>query len=297
MTSKTAFAGETLPASVTPPRGLAGHARKALRGGILAAAALAQRPSKGPFLRCLGGHYVFDDQRGDFETLLTRLRDLGEFVTTADLIEMITGRLPIDGRYFHLSFDDGLGCIARNAVPALAERAIPATLFVNSAVVSGAAPETRAGWEKATNYRQSLTVMSWDELRSAAAAGIEIGAHTRTHSRLSQISGDPARLEAEIAGCKRDIEAEIPGSCRAIAWPYGSLDDIDATALAAIDAAGFEAAFSLVRAPIVPGQTSPLAIPRHHFEPQWPWREIRYFAQGGREHPLDMARLRAGRGR
>lgn len=282
---------ETFAACVNPPRGILGYARKLLRGSFLAASSIIQAPPTGPFLRCLAAHYVFDDQRHDFELLVARLRGVGDFISTADLIDMISERVPVDGRYFHLSFDDGLGCIARNALPILAEHSIPATLFVNSAVISATSADARMEWEIATNYRQSLSVMTWDELRVAAAAGIEIGSHTRNHRRLSSISVDSKLLENEVAGCKRDIEEEIGQPCNAIAWPYGSFCDVDNLSHAAIKASGYQAAFSLVRAPIEPGQTSRFAIPRHHFEPQWPWREMRFFAHGGMEQTVDAPKL------
>ncbi|WP_372922270.1 polysaccharide deacetylase family protein [Roseovarius sp.] len=281
---------ETLAASVNRPEGVAAILRRRARGAILTGASLLQRSSSGPFVRCLGGHYVFDDQRHDFERLIVRLRNLGEFITTGDLLDIMQGQAPLDGRYFHLSFDDGLASIWRNGVPILAEHEVPATLFINSAVVSSDAACIREPWERATNYGQSLSVMSWDQLRAAQSAGVEVGAHTRSHTRLSELSSDQERLQSEIAGCKRDIEDALGTPCRAFAWPYGTLRDIDGKAILAIRNAGYEAAFSLVRAPIEPGHTSTFVIPRHHFEPQWPWRHVKFFARGGMERPLDSNR-------
>lgn len=291
MTGMRPQPAETLAASVTLPDGVAAILRRRARDAILTWASLLQRSSSGPFVRCFGGHYVFDDQRGDFERLISRLRNIGDFITTGDLLDMIHGRAPLDGRYFHLSFDDGLASVWRNGLPILAEHDVPATLFVNSAVVSSEATSVRESWERATNYAQPLSVMSWEQLRSAQAVGVEVGAHTRNHVRLSDISVEADRLESEVLGCKREIEAALGTPCRAIAWPYGTLRDIDANAIVAIRNAGYEAAFSLARAPIEPGETSSYAIPRHHFEPQWPWQHLRFFAFGGMERPIDVSRL------
>lgn len=281
---------ETLAASLNRHDGVAAILRRRARDAILTGASLLQRSSSGSFVRCLGGHYVFDDQRHDFERLIVRLRNLGEFITTGDLLDIMEGRAPLDGRYFHLSFDDGLASVWRNGVPILAEHEVPATLFVNSAMVSSDAACVRESWECATNYGQSLSVMNWDQLRAAQSSGCEVGAHTRNHARLSEISSDQEWLHSEIAGCKRDIEDALGTPCRAFAWPYGTLRDIDDKVILAIQNAGYEAAFSLVRAPIQPGHTSTLAIPRHHFEPQWSWRHVKFFACGGMERPLDLKR-------
>lgn len=282
---------ETLSASVNCRDGVTAILRRRARDTILTGASMLQRSSSKPFVRCLGGHYVFDDQRRDFDSLIARLRNLGEFITTGDLLDIMQGKAPLDGRYFHLSFDDGLASVWRNGVPILAEHGVPATLFVNSAVVSANSVNIRKKWERATNYKQPLSVISWDQLRNAQSLGIEVGAHTRTHARLADISSDQERLRSEIAGCKRDIEDALGTHCRAIAWPYGTLNDIDQKALSVIRNVGFDAAFSLVRAPIEPGCSSPFVIPRHHFEPEWPWRHIRFFAHGGMERRIDLNKL------
>lgn len=282
---------EKLAASVNRPHGMAAALRRRARDAMLTGASLCQRSSRQDFVRCLGCHYVFDDQRQDFDRLIGRLRNFGDFITTGDLLDIMQGQAPLDGRYFHLSFDDGLASVWRNGLPILAEHEVPATLFVNSAVVSSDAACIREPWERATNYGQSLSVMSWDQLRAAQSAGVEVGAHTRSHARLSRVSSEQERLQSEIAGCKRDIEDALGTPCRAFAWPYGTLRDIDEEAILAIRNAGYEAAFSLMRAPIEPGHTSTFVIPRHHFEPQWPWRHVKFFARGGLERRFDLNSL------
>lgn len=279
---------ETFRASVKQPSRARSKLRCLTRDGFITMASLLQRSRKGGFVRCLGGHYVFDDQRSAFDRLISKLRNVGDFINTNDLLEIMQGVVPLDGRYFHISFDDGLASVWRNGLPILSEQEVPATLFVNSAVVSPDSPDARDRWEYATNYAQPLSVMSWEQLRSAQRAGFEVGAHTRNHIRLSDISADPDRLEMEVAGCRRDIEDALGTPCRAFAWPFGTLGAIDRTAIEAIRNAGFAAGFGLMRAPIEVGYTSTLVIPRHHFEPQWPWRHVKFFAHGGLEQRCDL---------
>ena len=68
-----------------------------------------------------------------------------------------------------------------------------------------------------------------------------------------------------------------------MSWPFGTWADIDDEGLKAIEAAGYEMCFSAVRGKVEPGRTSVLTVPRHHFEPEWPWPHVRYFASGGKE--------------
>jgi peptidoglycan/xylan/chitin deacetylase (PgdA/CDA1 family) len=220
------------------------------------------------------GHYVFDDQRELFDEKISFLKGLGQFVSTSDMIDMMQGTVPIDGNYFHLSFDDGLECLLRNAAPILDSAQIPTLVFVNSALADKPTNQEREQWEVATNYAKPLRVMNWSQLKES---GFEVGAHTRTHLRLKDISDDIQLLTSEINGCKSEIEASLGMPCRYFAWPFGSYMDIDATSYEVIKKAGFDASFSAVREPIIPGATDPFMIPRNHFEPQWPLNHMKYF--------------------
>lgn len=266
---------EVFTESVQRPQGTRRKLRALARSWYLSGAgALRGSGRGGNGLHCIMGHYVFDDQRADFERQIALLRGLGEFVSTEDAVDMATGAAPVDGNYFHLSFDDGLECLLRNAAPILDAAGIPTLVFVNSALAGGPTPDERQHWETATNYARPLRVMDWSQLTES---GFEIGAHTRTHHRLSRISGDAGLLHSEVAGCKSEIEAALGRPCRYFAWPFGSYADINARALQAIKDAGYDAAFSAVRDPISAGTTDRFQIPRQHFEPQWPLNHLRYF--------------------
>lgn len=79
--------------------------------------------------------------------------------------------------------------------------------------------------------------LSWDQIRELDRAGIEIGAHTRTHPALSRIP--PERLEDEIAGSKRKIEQELGHPISTFCYPNGTPDDINEQVKATVRAAGF----------------------------------------------------------
>ena len=84
--------------------------------------------------------------------------------------------------------------------------------------------------------------MSRDQLRALADNGWEIGAHTRTHACLTDISDD--ELATELAGSKADCERELGVSCRTVAYPFGAADS---RVCGAAQSAGFEAAAGLSR--------------------------------------------------
>ena len=83
--------------------------------------------------------------------------------------------------------------------------------------------------------------LSWQDLRTMAAEGLEIGAHTRSHPILSRIES-PNELADEIGGCKRRIEEELRSPVRHFCYPNGRREDYGFAAIEAVREAGYETA-------------------------------------------------------
>jgi len=268
----------------SPVKGPRARARDFMRGLALDGLSWLSPMASGSFLKCLFCHYVFDDQVAAFERILRSLMEVGQFIDTDRCLQMLSGERPVDGRYFHLSFDDGFRNNFTNAMPVLKGMSIPALFFVPTAFVN-------ADWQRAKEYCFStseaysgvIEMARWDDLKATVDAGFEVGSHTRHHVRLSDVSCDSALLHDEIEGAKEELEKHLNVPCRFISWPYGRLEDIDETALGVIRSSHYSACFSAVRGGVVAGKTDPFMIPRHHFEPQWPVRHVRYFACVGHE--------------
>lgn len=77
-------------------------------------------------------------------------------------------------------------------------------------------------------------MMRWDEVRSLAAEGHEIGSHSMSHPLLSQCSDD--ELDFELAESRASIEAETGERCESFCYPGG---DFDERAIAGLAAAGY----------------------------------------------------------
>jgi peptidoglycan/xylan/chitin deacetylase (PgdA/CDA1 family) len=61
------------------------------------------------------------------------------------------------------------------------------------------------------------------QLRQMTASGMEIGAHTRTHARLPELSIE--EIEDEVSGSKKDLEDLLDLPITSFAYPYGLLND------------------------------------------------------------------------
>lgn len=264
--------------AVGQPQGVRAKLRHRLRGGLLSTLFWARQARAGSFLRCIYCHYVFDDQAERFDRLVAALCEIGTFVDTDTCVRMAQGEQPIDGKCFHLSFDDGFRNNFTNALPVLRRRRVPGLFFVPSGLVGADYELARHYCLETTDYTGVIEMMRWPDLEALLDAGCEIGSHTRTHARFSEVSGDPAALESEILGSKKDLEAKLGFDCKYISWPFGTLSDADARSLEMVRQSGYAACFGAFRGNIEPGKTPLYAIPRHHFEVQWPRSHVLYFA-------------------
>ena len=114
-----------------------------------------------------------------------------------------------------ITFDDGYAENCERALPLLIHEQIPCTYFVsNRQVFDGVAfPHDQAAGRRFPSN-------SIEELRDLAAAGIEIGAHTRTHCDLGKVS-DSQTLFDEIVTAGEELQSAIRKPVRYFAFPYG----------------------------------------------------------------------------
>jgi len=100
-------------------------------------------------------------------------------------------------------------------------------------------------------------VMGWDAIRRLASAGMAIGAHTRTHPLLNQVS--VARAREEVLGSLEDVKRELGSVLPIFAYPGGSLT---AEVVNVADEAGVVLAFTTERGGNEVGITDRLRIRR-----------------------------------
>ena len=62
-------------------------------------------------------------------------------------------------------------------------------------------------------------IMTWDQVRALARAGMDVESHGRRHRVLQTL--DAAALDDELAGSRKDLEAQLGRTVRAVAYPVG----------------------------------------------------------------------------
>jgi peptidoglycan/xylan/chitin deacetylase (PgdA/CDA1 family) len=186
-------------------------------------------PPQGARLRNL---YV---RKGAFARQMLLLRLLGyQGLSMSAAMPYLRGEK--QGRVAVITFDDGYVDTLEDALPILLKHGFSATCYVIS---------RRTGhyneWDAASlNVRKSL--MNDEQIRAWHAAGMEVGAHSRTHPRLT--SCNDTELQDEIAGSKTDLETLLGQPVTQFCYPYGDLDE---RVVAATRQAGYEASTTVQR--------------------------------------------------
>jgi len=161
-------------------------------------------------------------------------------VLSIDVVAMHAAAWP--HRACVVTIDDAWADVHTHALPILAARHIPATLYVPSGLLG-------------TGEHMTPT-----QVRECLAAGVSIGAHTRTHADLRR--SNDAALESELRGCREDLEDLVGVPVTSLAYPFGHLDSRVRTAA---HAAGYATALTTRRGWARPGG-DPLRVPRNIIE-------------------------------
>lgn len=184
-----------------------------------------------------------------FESHLDYLEDHGfEVWPLARVLETLLeeeGKVP--DNVVAITFDDAYESVYDEALPRLARRDWPFTVFVNTDAVD-------AGHEP---------YLDWARLRELHEKGVAIENHSATHGHLIKREPDESkgdwrkRVGDDIEKAHERIEAEIGRAPRLFAYPYGE----DSTALAEIVGEFYDHAL-VQRSGAAGTHTDPLAVPR-----------------------------------
>jgi peptidoglycan/xylan/chitin deacetylase (PgdA/CDA1 family) len=186
-----------------------------------------------------------------FAEQLDRLIDSGRTVVPLRrLVAAQRGGHPLPERAAVLTFDDGFADFYWAAAPALTDRELPATLFVTTGAVHppGVAAEG--------SLLPPAPMLTWRQIATLEALGVEIGGHSRTHPQLDTVGN--RRLCEEILDCKRELEEALGHPVTSYAYPHGYSS---ATVRRKVQKAGWSSACAVANAFSSPAD-DPLRIAR-----------------------------------
>ncbi|HHQ4614765.1 polysaccharide deacetylase family protein [Aeromonas veronii] len=156
-----------------------------------------------------------------FEKHLRLMKWLGyETLTFRDLADKgFIHRLQYGKKYLMITADDGYQDNLTRMLPLLEKYGYKAVVYV----VTG---EGYNRWDvdHPTNPDTKVSLMSGEQVKALAATGhVEIGGHTLTHPRLSQLTAE--QQAHEIQENKRQLEALLGHPLLSFAYPYGDMNE------------------------------------------------------------------------
>jgi peptidoglycan/xylan/chitin deacetylase (PgdA/CDA1 family) len=174
---------------------------------------LLGRPQK-PRLTILYYHSVRPEERKNFARQMAALHKGARVVAAA-----FRGKLQPHCKHVAITFDDAFVSFAENALPELALRSFPCTVFVPVGALGH-----RPSWamESCCEDREEI-VMTREHLLKLPSSMVELGTHTITHPHLTQL--DQSQARTEIEACRAQLEKLTGRDIRLFSFPYGEFNE------------------------------------------------------------------------
>jgi peptidoglycan/xylan/chitin deacetylase (PgdA/CDA1 family) len=187
-----------------------------------------------------------------FRRICRMLRHSFRVVPLAEVFRLARAGGPLPQRTVAVTFDD---CYKDNldAARVLAEHGLPATFFVPAGFVG---TEHTFPWD---GHLPALPNLTWDEVRTMAGLGCEIGSHGLTHADFGTLPVEEARRD--LVESRRLIEAQVGRRVRWFAYPFGEPENFRDELLPVVAEAGYEGCVSSHGGVVAPGMTG-LMLPR-----------------------------------
>lgn len=150
-----------------------------------------------------------------FAEHMAALVDAGYAATTVS--DHVSGtRTEPRGQGVVLTFDDAFQDFHTTVLPVLVDLDLRATLYVPTSYVGRTSRWLQPDGEA------DRPMMSWSALAEAAASGVEIGSHSRTHPQLDRMPRH--RVRAEVRDSRSLLEDRLQQEVRSFAYPFGYHD-------------------------------------------------------------------------
>ena len=186
---------------------------------------IASRANGHTKIRILAYHAVREDSAGvaspsislaRLSQQLKLLRWLGfSFISLDDWLDYLQQGKPVPRRAVTVTFDDGYEEMAGPFTQLLADREIPATMFVVTSLLGD--------WNRwDLPEGKPMKLLGPQGLRGLAPV-IGLGSHCRSHASLAQL--DSGALCEELALSKKELEQTLGLPIRYVAYPYGEYDE------------------------------------------------------------------------
>ena len=174
-----------------------------------------------------------------------------EVITLASAVDLILNKERLEKDYVVLTFDDGCERFYDITFPILSEFGFASTVYPVANHLG-----SHAVWGKVRN--PGLKIMTQNMVTELARFGVEIGAHTMDHYKLTHLSKQEARYQVQAS--KERLEQLVSKEIDSFAYPHG---DYNAGIVGIVKEAGFRNALTCVSA-VANASASVYEIPRKY---------------------------------
>lgn len=173
-------------------------------------------------------------------------------VSSAEICELLScgGQLPQHGVI--LTFDDADVSFLEYAMPTLEDLDFPSTVFAVAGMLG-----QRASWVK--DSRNAIPLMSGQQLRSLPAHRIEIGSHSMSHRKLTELT--EAQAFTDLRDSRAALEDLLDRPILSLAYPHGHYST---RIMEMASSAGYASAYSTDGQRSFTGPGDRLCIPRKY---------------------------------
>ena len=168
-------------------------------------------------------------------------------LTVSAYLDGRTGAASLPPRPVLITFDDGFADFASNALPALATRGLPSTLYVTTGALADLPPGS---------VLPPAPMLRSTDLPGLETAGVEIGAHSHTHRQLDLLGR--WEVAAELSRSRDVLAAALGHPVRSFAYPHSYWRQ---PILPLVAAAGFDSACAVGNG-LSSARDHPLALSR-----------------------------------
>ena len=189
-------------------------------------------------LRVLIYHDVLDEDIEKIKRQINWLQKRWKILSPGEFEKMILGEEKIAGRNLLITFDDGFYSSLTIAKEVLEPLKISAIFFIVSDfckltgqlnirkfITDNFFPESIS-----PDIRDDAKNLSLEDIKYLNEKGHEIGAHTKTHAKLSSIKEFP-RLYSEIVQSADELEVYLGTKIKSFAYTFGNLESFSQEAL------------------------------------------------------------------
>ena len=237
-------------------------------------------------IRVLLYHDIQPEEYTSFQLQLEWLSHRWTFISPDDFSNIINGNTTINSDSLLLTFDDGFASNRRIVEEILNPIGIKALFFIVSDFANIEDEEEARQFViqhiqpgiSRDNLPKHLTNMRWPDLEALLDYGHTIGAHTRTHARLSGINSSE-RLSDEIVSSADQLEKRLGIDIEHFAYTFGDLTSFSRQALG-VAQQRFRFVYSGLRGNNLDGSPSSV-IRRDALNPTDPTALVGAFLEGG----------------